>query len=48
VPLALGRGTRDGLEQAGYEVDYHEYPMAHSVCYNEVRDIGDWLADLLN
>ena len=48
VPLALGRGTRDGLEQAGYEVDYHEYPMAHSVCYDEVRDIGDWLADLLD
>ena len=44
----LGQGTRDGLEQAGYAVDYHEYPMPHSVCYEEVRDIGDWLADVLD
>lgn len=48
VPLALGQGTRDGLEQAGYQVDYHEYPMPHSVCYEEVRDIGNWLADLFD
>ena len=48
VPLALGQGTRDGLERAGYEVDYHEYPMPHSVCYDEVRDIGDWLAEVLD
>ncbi len=48
VPLALGHGTREGLERAGYEVDYHEYPMAHSVCHEEVRDIGDWLADVLD
>ena len=48
VPLALGQGTREGLEQAGYEVDYHEYPMPHSVCHDEVRDIGDWLAEVLD
>ncbi|MCE2540736.1 MAG: alpha/beta fold hydrolase [Acidobacteria bacterium] len=48
VPLALGQGTRDGLEQAGYEVDYHEYPMPHSLCYEEVRDIGNWLAEVLD
>ena len=47
VPLALGQGTREGLERAGYEVDYHEYPMPHTVCHEEVRDIGDWLAELL-
>lgn len=48
VPLVLGQGTRDGLERAGYEVDYHEYPMPHTVCHEEVRDIGNWLADLLD
>ena len=47
VPLALGQGTREGLERAGYAVDYHEYPMPHTVCTEEVRDIGDWLAELL-
>lgn len=48
VPLALGHATRDGLERAGYEVDYHEYPMPHTVCPEEVRDIGDWLAERLD
>ncbi len=47
VPPALGRGARDRLAQAGYEVDYHEYPMAHSVCPEEVRDVGDWLTGVL-
>ena len=47
VPLTLGRSSRDGLEQAGYDVDYHEYPMAHQVCYEELRDVGDWLTGVL-
>ncbi len=48
VPPALGHGTREGLERAGYEVDYHEYQMPHTVCHEEVRDIGNWLADLFD
>ena len=47
VPAALGRGSRDRLVEAGYAVDYHEYPMAHEVCFDEVRDIGDWLTGVL-
>ena len=47
VPAALGRGTRDRLVEAGYAVDYREYPMAHAVCSDEVRDIGDWLTGVL-
>ena len=47
VPPELGRRTRDRLLQAGYEVDYHEYAMAHQICYEEVRDIGGWLAGVL-
>ena len=47
VPAALGRGSRDRLVEAGYAVDYREYPMAHAVCTDEVRDIGDWLTGVL-
>ena len=47
VPAALGRGCRDRLVQAGYPVEYREYPMAHAVCTDEVRDIGDWLTGVL-
>ena len=43
----LGRGSYDALVKAGYRVDWHEYPMAHQLCLEEVRDIGDWLTHTL-
>jgi phospholipase/carboxylesterase len=47
VPLAMGRNTRDLLVKSGYTVAWHEYPMQHSVCLEEVRDIGAWLTQVL-
>lgn len=47
VPVRLAQGTRDLLTSTGYRVEYHEYPMAHTVCAEEVRDIGAWLATVL-
>ena len=47
VPHDLGRGSYDALVKAGYRVDWHEYPMAHQICLEEVRDIGDWLTHIL-
>ncbi len=47
VPHALGRSSCDALVGAGYPVDWHEYPMAHQVCLEEVRDVGDWLTGVL-
>lgn len=47
VPHALGLGSCEALVAAGYPVDWHEYPMAHQVCLEEVRDVGDWLTGLL-
>lgn len=47
VPLELAHRTRDRLTAGGYGVDYHEYAMAHQICHEEVRDIGDWLAGVL-
>lgn len=43
LPVALGQHARDTLEAAGYEVAWHEYPMAHAVCAEEIDDIRDWL-----
>ena len=40
VPLALGSTSRDRLIKLGYDVDWHQYPMAHSVCAEELKDIG--------
>lgn len=43
VPLALARGSRSKLETLGYKVEWREYPMPHSVCMEEVEEIGAWL-----
>ncbi len=47
VPHLRGRGSRDLLTESGYTVNWHEYPMGHSVCMEEVRDIGAWLTETL-
>lgn len=43
VPHALGAASRDTLQELGYAVEWHEYPMQHSVCGEELRDIEAWL-----
>lgn len=43
LPLALGRECAAALEQLGYRVEWHEYPMAHAVCPQEIVAIRDWL-----
>jgi phospholipase/carboxylesterase len=44
LPLALAEASRRALEALGYAVDWQTYPMAHSVCLEEVSSIGAWLA----
>lgn len=43
IPYALGAASRDKLQEFGYEVEWHEYPMQHSVAEKELRDIETWL-----
>jgi len=43
VPYAMGAGSRELLGKMGYDVAWHEYPMQHSVCLEEVQDIAAWL-----
>ena len=47
VPYAMGRNSCALLEKAAYAVEWHEYPMQHSVCLEEVADIGRWLVKVL-
>lgn len=46
LPLQLAETSRGALEALGYAVEWHAYPMAHSVCLEEVGAIGAWLAAL--
>ena len=43
LPLALGQHSHELLQRAGYQVEWHEYPMAHAVCGEEIADIRNWL-----
>jgi len=46
LPMALGEHSRDRLLGEGYRVEWHDYPMAHAVCSDEIRDISRWLMGL--
>ncbi|MGI4777656.1 MAG: alpha/beta hydrolase [Janthinobacterium lividum] len=39
--------SRDALKTLGYAVEWHEYPMAHSVCVEEIVDIEAFLLRVL-
>ncbi|MFL6582252.1 MAG: alpha/beta hydrolase [Burkholderiales bacterium] len=47
VPLVLGKASREQLIKMGYDVDWHQYPMAHSVCAEELQDISAWFKRVL-
>ena len=43
VVPAWGSRSRDALQALGVAVEWHTYPMPHSVCAEEIRHLGDWM-----
>lgn len=43
IPIERAEQSRDMLQSLGYQVEWHEYTMPHSVCREEIHDIGAWL-----
>lgn len=43
VPHGLGMMSRAQLTQLGFKLEWQSYPMPHSVCAEEIRDIADWI-----
>lgn len=43
VPEALGQAGAERARAMGYEVGYRRYPMEHSLCPQQIADIGPWL-----
>lgn len=43
LPMQWGQASADKLTEAGFSVDWHDYPMAHAVCPAEIADIRSWL-----
>ena len=47
IPIDRAQASRKHLEALGYSIEWHEYPMPHSVCAPEIADIGAFLERLL-
>ena len=47
VPLARAEDSKQLLDELGYNVQWHTYPMPHAVCAEEIADISDFLRKVL-
>ena len=47
ITIDRAERSRDLLAKLGYTVEWHAYPMPHSVCPQEIDDIGAWLRRVL-
>jgi phospholipase/carboxylesterase len=47
IPVALAMSSRDLLRKSGVPVEWHEYPMAHTVSPAEIADIRAYLLRIL-
>jgi phospholipase/carboxylesterase len=47
IPLARAAASRDALIALGHTVEWHEYPMPHSVCAQEIAEWNRWLLKVL-
>ncbi|WP_374012488.1 alpha/beta hydrolase [Pseudoxanthomonas koreensis] len=43
IPVQHGLASAQALQQVGFDVAWHRYPMAHQVCAQEIADLGQWL-----
>jgi len=46
LPMMLGRETADLLIASGFNIEWHDYQMAHSVCAEEIDHIRTWLLSI--
>jgi phospholipase/carboxylesterase len=47
IPIRRAEASRELLVRLGYEVEWHSYPMPHSVCAPEIAEIAKFLARVL-
>lgn len=48
IPVQIADQSLQVLQQLGFAVESHRYPIAHQVCAEEIRDLGDWLQRLFS
>ena len=48
IPVAAGLQSHDLLKDLDYDIEWHTYPIPHSVCLEEIQDISRWLLRVLD
>ena len=48
LPISMGVESKAALQKAGFRVEWHEYPMAHAVCAEEIVAIRNWLLSVFS
>jgi phospholipase/carboxylesterase len=43
LPMQMGTTSAELMTKAGFNIEWHDYPMAHAVCGEEIAHIRDWL-----
>ena len=47
IPIQRAQQSREAIEKMGYKVEWHEYPMPHSVCAEEIAHISAFLSKVI-
>jgi phospholipase/carboxylesterase len=47
IPIERAVASRDLLVKLGYQVEWHDYPMQHSACAEELVHVAAWLKKVL-
>jgi phospholipase/carboxylesterase len=47
LSIGMALESRDYLKALGFTIEWHQYPMAHAVCADEVADIRNYLFRVL-
>jgi phospholipase/carboxylesterase len=47
IPQAMAEQGRAQLAELGYQIDWHQYPIPHSVSAEEIADVARWLERVL-
>jgi len=47
LPIKMALDSREQLTSLGYPIEWHQYPMAHALCTQEIADIRHYLFRVL-
>jgi predicted esterase len=48
IPISLAKGHAELLKRANYQLQWEEYPIAHTICIEELEALRNWLKNKIN